>query len=119
MAQHDIDLFYRAVASPQPIKLSYGDDRLAHRERKRLYRVRKRERQKARPDRYSHPPRIPLDDLRMRVRRGSIYLGRADLLHGDLQPAPIQERLRPREEPVDCNEAASLPHWPPFSLRHR
>jgi hypothetical protein len=120
MAQDDIDLLYRAIVSPEPIKLCYGDDRLAHRERKRLYRVRKKERHKARADRYSHPPRIPLDDLRMRVRRGNIYLGRADLLHGDLQSNCTETRPRPPEKPVDSYEAASLPRWPPFSRRaHR
>jgi hypothetical protein len=51
----------------------------------------------------------------MRVRRGNIYLGRADLLHGDLQSSPIEERPRPPEEPVAGDEVASLPRWPPFS----
>jgi hypothetical protein len=119
MAQEDVDLLYRAVASPTPIKLSYGDDRIAHRERKRLYRIRKVERHKARPDRYSHPPPIPLDALRMRVRLGNIYLGRADLLHGDLPSRPLVDRPRPPEQPVDCDEIASLPAWPPHSPRQR
>ena len=120
VAQEDIDLLYRAVVSPEPLKLVYGDDRLAHRERKRLYRVRRSERNKARPDRYSHPPPIPLDDLRMRVHRGNIYLGRGDLLHGDLQLSSSAARPHPPEEPVDSDEAASLPRWPPFSYRaHR
>ena len=64
-AQADIDLLYRAVASPEPLKLAYGDDRLADLARKRFYAIRRRERNKARPDRYSHPPPIPLDALRM------------------------------------------------------
>ena len=111
-----IDLLYRAVASPEPLKLVFGDDRIAHLERKRLYHLRERERNKARPNRFSYPPRIPLDDLRMRVHRGNIYIGRANLLHGELpSPSRFEERPRPREEPVYSDDVASLPRWPPFA----
>jgi hypothetical protein len=57
--------------------------------------------------------------LRMRVRGGTIYLGRADLLHGDLQPRPVEERSHPPEQPAGSDELASLSRWPPGSRLHR
>jgi hypothetical protein len=60
----DVDLLYRALAAPEKlIKFSFGDDRLAHRRGKHLHYIKRRERFRARPDRFSPPVPTPLDQL--------------------------------------------------------
>ena len=113
----DVDLLYRALAAAELIKFSFGDDRLAYRRGKHLHYLKRRERFRARPDRFSPPVPTPLDQLAIRVRGGNLYIGRAEVLNGALRSSRAEEQPLPREEPVDSDELACLPPWPPRFLR--
>jgi|SRR6516162_1311902 hypothetical protein len=115
--QDDVDLLYRALAAAELIKFSFGDDRLAYRRGKHLHYLKRRERFRARPDRFSPPVPTPLDQLAIRVRGGNLYIGRAEVLNGALRSSRAEEQPQPREEPVDSDELARLPPWPPRFLR--
>jgi hypothetical protein len=115
--QDDVDLLYRALAAPELIKFSYGDDRLANRRGKHLHYIKRKERFRARPDRFSPPVPTPLDRLEIRVRWGNLYIGRAEVLNGALRSSPTEDQPQPLGEPVDSDELASLPPWPPRIAR--
>ena len=101
-----VDLLNRALAAPNGIKLEYGDNRRAELERKRLYWARRQARQRARPDRFSYPPPIAIDQLAVRVRGGDLYIARAEVLNGAQQSGLAEKHLRPPEQPVGAAELA-------------
>jgi|SRR6516164_1979969 hypothetical protein len=112
-----VALLNRALSAP--IKLAYGDGRLAALERNRLYWARMRARHRARPDRFSAAPPIPLDQLVLRIRNGDLYIGCGAVLNAVPQTGLARQRPRPPEQPVSLTELAGFDYWPPPGARWR
>ena len=112
-----IDLMNRALGAP--IRLDFGDNRHAELERKRLYWARHRAKLRARLDRYSRPAPIALDHLSARIRGGTLYLGRAELLNVHGERSALEKRPRPPEQTVDRDDLSAFPPWPPGGVIRR
>src|SRR6516162_2906432 len=112
-----IDLMNRALTAP--IRLDFGSNRLAELERKRLYWARHRAKLRARADRYSPPAPIALDHLSVRIRAGTLYLGRAELLNVHGERSALEKRPRPPEQPVGGDDLSAFPPWPPGGVLRR